>query len=190
MEVRYLDVLNALRQLVQLAQMPGSHRDKFCCADLVGQDELFAVQGALARIIEDLANTLGQQDWVCQELPELFRRKEPERTYVGPVVPEPEDELAAEIQSALEELGFHPWHTGGGCWAMGATCGTHSILVTNGDACLPNGTDTTYMGVYREDDDEAIEDDFVEGQLGLDEIVAHAKRLVAKYGGVDSPGVE
>ena len=42
--------------------------------------------------------------------------------------------LGAPLESLLDDTGFEPWHTGGGCMAFGRTVGEAYYLVTDGDA--------------------------------------------------------
>lgn len=67
-----------LAKLVCLAKMQGSARSPFIVADLVGQDELYALQDELMQIIGDLAHQLGMSEYIVKALPYCFKVAEVE----------------------------------------------------------------------------------------------------------------
>lgn len=99
--------------------------------------------------------------------------REPERA--EPIAP-------TSLMDGLEALGFHPWHTGGGCYAMSQNCedGRHYILVTDDDAQFPREGEAVLVGVYDEDGDVPIESS--EDVTTRDEVLALVTRWLSRYG--------
>tara|TARA_R100000655_G_scaffold14716_6_gene33120 strand:+ start:2308 stop:2934 length:627 start_codon:yes stop_codon:yes gene_type:complete len=58
--------------LCKLMAMDACGRSPFACADMVGQDELFEIQDALARLTLSVANFTGQAEGLVKQFPYIY----------------------------------------------------------------------------------------------------------------------
>ena len=63
------EVFDGLRKLMA---MDACGRSPFACADMVGQDELFEIQDALARLTLLAANFTGQAEGLAKQFPYIY----------------------------------------------------------------------------------------------------------------------
>lgn len=68
-EMTKQDIFN---RLVKLAKMPASMREEFLAADLVHQENLERIQGALGALLLDVATETGQVPVLLREFPYAF----------------------------------------------------------------------------------------------------------------------
>ena len=71
-----------LARIKAIAKTPAcGSQTEFVCCDLVGQDELFDIQHELARLMLDIACSVGvkQEDLLVADFPYLFKQEEAKR---------------------------------------------------------------------------------------------------------------